>query len=751
MQLLTRILHRIFIYLLFAVMCLIPLGVTHLLFQWPLLWCFLATGALGFYLLTAFVSNLPTYPVKLTELAPALSQAITYFLIPIGAAVVSFYLFAAKFGRGPVTNVAAIVVGAIFLVLLLREIAPQFVNRIIRGRDKPTTINAADLPLVLSENDDGILWGGALLPSTAATNHFMVVGATGSGKTLTIRLLMQRVLRAIGTGKNHRALIYDAKQDVVSLLAGMGLDRRAAIYTLNPFDARCVCWDMQMDITEPATAFQAATLLIPDDKNSSQPFFVSSAQSLLYGVMLAFIMQRKNAGAEWRFSDLVRAMQSTEQLNRLLNSNEETKPIATRFFSNKETLGNIMSTVATKMLVYEPIAAMWDKAYDAGNRVSLTDWLLSPAEREQAWLAREKEAQDASRVARPSQSGTFPRPKRPLPSLPKPASFENYILILGNNEKARRPLDAINRVLFQRVTELILDQGEVTKKDTDAGQERRTWLFLDEVAEAGRLDGLSSLLAKGRSKGACVVLGFQDIDGLKEVYGENLTYALTGQCAQKAILRLESPSTAEWASKLFGSYEAIEHRSSFTYSEQNSVTIAQEYVNRQSVLESEFFTLPPISDKKGLSGFYIAPAYGAYKHEYKHYDLFPGQAMEGKESSRRIIDGASDVLNYAPRHAAQQWLAGWTPDDMDRLHVPKEETEASPSTPPTPPSSGATPTPGMVAMLAQVLAEAAEAVVRKGDAPTSSATGAPPPRKRTPPPSPFTNPNIGRMGEEPRA
>ena len=124
--------------------------------------------------------------------------------------------------------------------------------------------------------------------------------------------------------------------------------------------------------------------------------------------------------------------------------------------------------------------------------------------------------------------------------------------------------------------------------------------------------------------------------------------------------------------------------------------------------------------------------------------------MEGKESGRRIIDGAIDVLSYAPRHAAQQWLAGWTPDDIDRLHMPKEEAAAPASPQPPPSGSGAAPTPDVVAMLAQVLAEAAEAVVRKGDAPTSPVPGTLPPRKRTPPPSPFSSPNIGRMGEEPQ-
>ena len=64
------------------------------------------------------------------------------------------------------------------------------------------------------QNDPGISWGGVLLPTEAATTHFCVTGASGSGKTITIRLLMQSVLPFIGTGNDRRAIIDDAKQDV---------------------------------------------------------------------------------------------------------------------------------------------------------------------------------------------------------------------------------------------------------------------------------------------------------------------------------------------------------------------------------------------------------------------------------------------------------------------------------------------------------------------------------------------------------
>jgi hypothetical protein len=103
--------------------------------------------------------------------------------------------------------------------------------------------------------------GSIHLPTRAASGHLAIVGATGSGKTLLQRLTMQSMLPRIGTGLDQRALIYDAKQDVISLLAGMRIN--APVHLLNPLDARAVAWDMAADITSPAAALQAAALLIP--------------------------------------------------------------------------------------------------------------------------------------------------------------------------------------------------------------------------------------------------------------------------------------------------------------------------------------------------------------------------------------------------------------------------------------------------------------------------------------------------------
>ena len=596
------------------------------------------TAVVLFYYFGHLERVYPRTPVLGKRAAQYLSQTfVRAFALP---AVMAAVFTAVYFSTGKTANAAtaAVIAGAVLLFLTFPGQVTKLVGRMVRGRPRPlasseTKAAETDLPA----GDPGITWGGLRIPSQAASSHFMALGTTGSGKTVTIRLLMQDVLRTIGAGPDHRALIYDAKQDIVSQLASMDLP--CEIYTLNPFDTRCVAWDMARDITEPSAAFQAAVTLIPEDKGSSQPFFVNAAQTLLYGVILAFIIRK----SDWRFSDLIHAMKGPERLRTILENVEETKHIPSMLFTDPETLGNIMATIATKVLPYEPVAALWEKA---GERKSLEDWV--------------------------SDRGT-----------------DNYILILGNSEKARAALDALNRVIFKRVSELILDQSE------DRKGLRRNWIFLDELAEAGKLDGLTSLLAKGRSKGTCVVIGFQDIDALRNVYGKEEANALTGQCNNKAVLRLESPTTTEWATKFFGSYEAIEvkssetkvHRTWFTTQQQanDSTTYAEEYVKRESVLESEISTLPLTNEANGLSGFYVVPAVGAYRHTY------PGSWLFGEKSTALAppVDDVPDIERASP---GSQFLAPWDIADFRRLNFP-ELVGVGQRRPAAPPSGGATVAP----------------------------------------------------------
>lgn len=486
------------------------------------------------------------------------------------------------------------------------------------------TIEAKKAP-----DDPGILFGLISLPSRVATTHFLISGATGSGKTLSLRLLMQSVLPRIGQGHDTRAIIYDAKQDMLSILHGMKLSCK--IVTLNPFDERCAAWNMAKDITSPATAQQIAAILVPEEKYSSNPFFSDAARALLTGVLIALL---KSAPGAWTFRDVVYVMKSGSRLKSLLLRCPETRDLVEQYFSNEKTSNDVMATVATKMQRYEFIAAAWDRAE---TKLSLRDWLT-----------------------------------------------DEYILVIGNDEATRTALDAINQVVFKRLTELVLAQTE--------SRTRRTWVFLDEFRQAGKLDGINGLLTMGRSKGVCAVLGFQDIEGLSTVYGDRETAEIVGLCANKGILRSDSPNTAKWASSLFGEREIIEFRSSAgessgsssnsfaigsTHSSQSSNSMSEQVAKRDVILPSEIMDLPPTSFDTTLPGFYIIPEAGAYRVN-----------ISGPWIESALMPTSHDVPNIIRRPDEHQYLRVWDAEDLKRLGLDTQRP-ASGDTPPVPEQTAA--------------------------------------------------------------
>src|SRR6185295_9896943 len=128
---------------------------------------------------------------------------------------------------------------------------------------------------------------------------------------------------------------------------------------------------------------------------------------------------------------------------------------------------------------------------------------------------------------------------------------QGSIILLGWDKEHKKSLDPLNRVIFQRLSDILINQGN--------SPERRTWIFLDELREiAGGLPGLVQLLNMGREKGDCCVLGVIDIKGLMSALGENVAEEVTGLCDNVAALRTRSAATADWLSKMFGNAEVRE-------------------------------------------------------------------------------------------------------------------------------------------------------------------------------------------------
>ena len=352
---------------------------------------------------------------------------------------------------------------------------------------------------------------GYPVPNKSAPTHFLLVGKTGSGKTNILTMLMRSALLNVQAEPDYRAVVYDQKQDMVGIIKAQGItDPQLRI--LNPYDKRCYEWDMAKDVTGQDTAFQIASIFIPEE-DSQNRYFTDAARALLAGVMNVFIEKgierRKNSRGrlkpDWRLADLIYTMRNGKRIRHVLEQTTEGQELIQLHLENEKTTTSILSTVDTRLTPLMVPAALWRKAGDSGKKLSLETFLGG-----------------------------------------------KYVLVLGNNQQARRPLQALNRILFQRLTELTLDLPDT---DEEGSSPRRVWFFLDEARKIGQLDGLDDLMTNGRSKGAAVVLAFQDIDGMRHVYKKEVAQEITGMCGHYCFLKMSGTETPRWASEVIGEME----------------------------------------------------------------------------------------------------------------------------------------------------------------------------------------------------
>lgn len=456
-----------------------------------------------------------------------------------------------------------------------------------------------------------IAWGGLRLPWSAGVRHFLAAGMTGSGKTNLLLDFMASVLIWIGRKRDQRALIYDPKTELVSFLHGLGLGDRVRI--LHPFDARSCPWDLSADIDDPSAAQQVASILIPEDKASKNPYFSRAAGQLLAGVF-TFLM--KQAPANWNLRDVIFIMQAEARMREVLLRFPETESLVDEFFNPPDTFANVRSEVAIWMRRYRPVAACWHHA-DQNGKVSLKEWV----------------------------SG-------------------EYVILLGQDEANRFQMEAINRAMFVRASQLLLNQ--------DNSEERRAWVIIDEVREMGHLEGLSRLLTNGRSKGACFCGGYQTPSGMKDAVGEYVADEINDQIWNIALGRMGGDVAAEWASRIVGEVEFEEEQPSEGPSGESKTT---HVVKRRALMPEYFKELPPPMPETGVSGVFITPYTGVYSH------TVPGAEIATVRSLR-----LHDVPDFVARPPSDQELPQWTEEDYRRLGLspePRPGGEEPTSDPPT--------------------------------------------------------------------
>jgi type IV conjugative transfer system coupling protein TraD len=128
---------------------------------------------------------------------------------------------------------------------------------------------------------------GVPFPWRLEQSHTMLIGTTGTGKTVALRDLLAQV-RARGA----RAVVFDLTGAFIEAFYDPARDT-----ILNPLDARCPMWSVFEDCTDEASLTAAAEALVPHDGGGAEQFWVLAARMLFVEMCLKLIREGRATNA----------------------------------------------------------------------------------------------------------------------------------------------------------------------------------------------------------------------------------------------------------------------------------------------------------------------------------------------------------------------------------------------------------------------------------------------------------------------
>ena len=463
-------------------------------------------------------------------------------------------------------------------------------------------------------NDTGILLGGVRHPTKSFTKNTLILGTVGSGKSVTLKLIAKDALAGIGSGIDKRALLYDPSGEWPSILEKMGFPSHSVIYT-NPLDQRCRPWAISKDVRTSTQATSLAEILIPIPASVSDPFWLQATQICIISVVRYF---NSVAPGQWTFRDLLIAVRDQGIILRMCDEEPRLRHYVQVHGSDK-TAANIMASVISNTQKYEIIAALWHKSETVyGNQpFSLREWVNSSS-----------------------------------------------ILVLSRSTTAEKELREVNRIMFTRIMQLMMEQPEKSHPTT--------WMFLDEIGSLGKLEALLTAATELRKRGVAIVGGFQALAHVIENFNENIADTIVGQFGHIAALRLTDRKTEEWLRHVAGKvrYERWTEGQQKSYGQGKSTSRTQTFGEEDNLRQGSLSSIPIFEPAlgKGMKGFYLS---GDNKWWHTYEPSIVRQLPPQGDPSRNLVLMPEEYQELTP----------WTIDDWQRLeilHLQEDNLDALP-------------------------------------------------------------------------
>jgi type IV conjugative transfer system coupling protein TraD len=191
------------------------------------------------------------------------------------------------------------------------------------------------------------------------TQHILITGGTGSGKTNCLHHILPQIRK-----NRHRAVIVDTTGTFVARYFREGKD-----YLLNPFDTRSVTWNPWAECKSKADIEDLAECFIPCSYSEHEDYWRNASRALFSSLMQKMELTKKT-------SDLTRWI-LFESLSKLCNYIQGTKGAAHIDINSEKTAASIRSVASSFLSCLEFLN-------DTDEPFSIRDWLHN--KNDESWL-----------------------------------------------------------------------------------------------------------------------------------------------------------------------------------------------------------------------------------------------------------------------------------------------------------------------------------------------------------------------------
>ena len=422
---------------------------------------------------------------------------------------------------------------------------------------------------------------GIPYPERTETQHTIVSGTTGSGKTVLISDLVSQI-----RSKGERCVIYDKMGSYTRSF----FDRDRDVL-LNPLDARAPRWSPFYEARNPRDFDMMAAALIPQQKDTVDPFWVTAARQLFSNG--AGVLRQKGVKDN---KVLVDHLLKTD-LTALAQAMEGTVAQSIVDPENPKTALSVRAMLTANLGALEFLP-------DTGKPFSIREWI--------------------SDEARDRNGGGF-----------------LFLTSRGDQHASLRGLISTwLEIAVNAMLSLAQDDG------------RRIWVILDELPTLHQVPSLQPGLAESRQFGGCFVLGVQVASALRDLYGRNGAETVSGLCGTRVVFAAPDRDTAQWSADSLGRSEIEEVSEGFSYGAntiRDGVSLTPRRELRALALPSEIMRLANLEGYLKFPGpFPVASIRLKYVARPKAAERFVPRKDEGAEA-----DGDADGAETAPMAGAE--------------------------------------------------------------------------------------------------